>query len=111
LYISRYGKLKKTEKTDFEKSMVGLSNDMENDFMNAVTPFAFVKSNEAPFFKFFKLLGLRQFKNWHLQKKCDDRNNSSHSNGKILFNDKSIIDRKIDDVLRAVDDIQTHQNQ
>ena len=49
--------IKENRKSDFEKAMVGLSNDMESDFMNAVTPFAFVKSNEAPFFKFFKLLG------------------------------------------------------
>lgn len=41
--------IKENRKSDFEKAMVGLSNDMESDFMNAVTPFAFVKSNEAPF--------------------------------------------------------------
>ena len=100
--------IKENRKIDFEKAMVGLSNEMESDFMNAVTPFAFVKSNEAPFFKFFKLLGCDNSKIGTYKKSVDDRNNSSHSNGKILFNDKNIIDRKIDDVLRAVDDIQNH---
>ena len=76
--------------------------------LTATTPFAFVKSNEAPFFKFLKLLGCDNAKIGNYKKSVDDRNNSAHSNGRIFFNNQPLIDQKINDVLRNVDDIQSH---
>lgn len=100
--------IKENRTSDFEKAMLGLSNEVEQTFLTATTPFAFVKSNEAPFFKFLKLLGCDNAKIGNYKKSVDDRNNSAHSNGRIFFNNQALIDQKINDVLRNVDDIQSH---
>ena len=100
--------IKENRTSDFEKAMLGLSNEVEQTFLTATTPFAFVKSNEAPFFKFLKLLGCDNAKIGNYKKSVDDRNNSAHSNGRIFFNNQALIDQKINEVLRNVDDIQTH---
>ena len=100
--------IKENRTADFEKAMLGLSNEVEQIFLTATTPFAFVKSNEAPFFKFLKLLGCDNAKIGNYKKSVDDRNNSAHSNGRIFFNNQALIDQKINEVLRNVDDIQTH---
>jgi len=100
--------IKENRTADFEKAMVGLNNEVEQIFLTATTPFAFVKSNEAPFFKFLKLLGCDNAKIGTYKKSVDDRNNSAHSNGRIFFNNQALIDQKINEVLRNVDDIQTH---
>jgi hypothetical protein len=100
--------IKMNRRDDFEKAMVGLNNEVEQIFLTATTPFAFVKSNEAPFFKFLKLIGCDNAKIGNYKKSVDDRNNSAHSNGRIFFNSQALIDQKIADVLRSVDEIQTH---
>ena len=100
--------IKENRTADFEKALLGLSNEVEQTFLTATTPFAFVKSNEAPFFKFLKLLGCDNAKIGNYKKSVDDRNNSAHSNGRIFFNNQPLIDQKINDVLRNVDDIQSH---
>ncbi len=100
--------IKENRTSDFEKAMLGLSNEVEQTFLTATTPFAFVKSNEAPFFKFLKLLGCDNAKIGNYKKSVDDRNNSAHSNGRIFFNNQALIDQKINEVLRNVEDIQTH---
>ncbi len=100
--------IKESRRADFEKALIGLNNEMENEFLNATTPFVFVKSLESPFFKFLKLIGCDNARIGEFKKSVVDRNNAAHSNGRIFFNDRSIIDRKIDEVLRFIDDIQTH---
>ncbi len=102
--------IKMNRRQDFEKAMVGLNNEVEQIFLTATTPFVFVKSNEAPFFKFLKLIGCDNFKIGNYKKSVDDRNNSAHSNGRIFFNSQALIDQKITDVLRWVDEIQTHSH-
>lgn len=100
--------IKENRTSDFEKALLGLNNEIEQTFLTATTPFAFVKSNEAPFFKFLKLLGCDNAKIGNYKRSVDDRNNSAHSNGRIFFNNQALIDQKIFEVLRNVDDIQTH---
>ncbi len=100
--------IKENRTSDFEKALLGLNNEIEQTFLTATTPFAFVKSNEAPFFKFLKLLGCDNAKIGNYKRSVDDRNNSAHSNGRIFFNNQALIDQKIIEVLRNIDDIQTH---
>lgn len=38
----------------------------------------------------------------------DDRNATAHSNGHIFYRESSALDRKITEILRVVDEIQTH---
>jgi hypothetical protein len=87
--------IKENRTADFEKALLGLNNEIEQTFLTATTPFAFVKSNEAPFFKFLKLLGCDNAKIGNYKRSVDDRNNSAHSNGRIFFNNQALIDQKI----------------
>jgi len=41
-------------------------------------------------------------------KLVDDRNASAHPNGNIFYSEPSALDRKITEILRVVDEIQTH---
>ncbi len=102
--------IKMNRTCDFEKALGGLNNEVEQIFLTATTPFAFVKSNEAPFFKFFKLIGCDNSKIGNYKKSVEDRNNSAHSNGRIFFNSQALIDQKIADVLRSVDEIKRIRN-
>ncbi len=100
--------IKENRKTDFEKAMIGVSKEFENKFLAATTPFAFVELGESNFIRFLKLIGCdnSQIGNYCLSVKS--RNDAAHSNGRIFFNDRSIIDSKVDEILRFIDEIQTH---
>jgi hypothetical protein len=100
--------IKENRRTDFEKAMVGFGIEVEKNLLNATSPFAFWEVGEKNFFRFLKLIECDNAKIGGYKKSVDDRNNSAHSNGKIFFNDIGIINTKIDDILRFVDDIQTH---
>ena len=100
--------IKESRKSDFEKAMIGLSKDFENKLLTATTPFAFWVIGESNFFRFLKLIDCNNAKIGNYKNSVEDRNNAAHSNGRIFFNDKSIIDRKINDILRYIDDIQIH---
>jgi hypothetical protein len=100
--------IKENRTEDFEKAMVGFGKDFENKLMTATTPFAFVELGESNFIRFLKLIGCDNSKIGNYCTSVKSRNDAAHSNGRIFFNDQTIIDRKIDEVLRYVDDIQTH---
>ena len=100
--------IKENKKEDFEKALVGLSKDFEKTLLNATTPFAFVELSESQFIRFLKLIGCDNSKIGNYTSSVKSRNDAAHSNGRIFFNDQSIIDGKIDEVLHYVDDIQTH---
>lgn len=100
--------IKENRKNDFEKSMVGFSKDFENKLLTATTPFAFVELGESNFIRFLKLIGCDNSKIGNYCTSVKSRNDAAHSNGRIFFNDQPIIDKKIDEILRFVDEIQTH---
>lgn len=100
--------IKESRKPDFEKAMIGLSKDFENKLLTATTPFAFVELGESNFIRFLKLIGCDNSQIGNYASSVKSRNDAAHSNGRIFFNDRSIIDRKIDEVLHFIDDIQTH---
>jgi len=100
--------IKETRTTDFEKALVGLSKDFERTLLTATTPFAFVELGESNFIRFLKLIGCDNSKIGNYCSSVKSRNDAAHSNGRIFFNDQSIIDRRIDEVLLYIDEIQTH---
>ncbi len=100
--------IKENRTADFEKAMIGFSKDFENKLLTATTPFAFVDLGESNFIRFLKLIGCDNAQIGGYTTSVKSRNDAAHSNGRIFFNDKTIIDRKVDEVLRFVDDIQTH---
>ena len=100
--------IKENRRTDFEKAMVGFGIEIEKNLLNATSPFEFWEVGEKNFFRFLKLIECDNAKIGGYKKSVEDRNNSAHSNGKIFFNDVGIVNSKIDDILRFIDDIQTH---
>ena len=100
--------IKENRTADFEKAMIGFSKDFERLMMTATTPFAFVELGESNFIRFLKLIGCDNSQIGNYTSSVKSRNDAAHSNGRIFFNDQSIIDRKVDEVLRFIDDIQTH---
>lgn len=98
--------IKESRKPDFEKAMIGFNKNIEKNLLDATTPFAFWEIGESNFFRFLKLIGCDNAKIGNYKNSVDDRNNAAHSNGRIFFNDQTIIDRKIDDVLRFIEEIQ-----
>lgn len=99
--------IKENRTVDFEKAMVGLNKDFENRLLSADTPFAFVELGESQFFRFLKLVGCDNARIGSYTSSVKSRNDAAHSNGRIFFNDKSIIDGKIDEVLRYIEEIQS----
>jgi hypothetical protein len=102
--------IKENRKEDFEKAMVGFGKDFENKLTTATTPFAFVELGESNFIRFLKLIGCDNSKIGNYCTSVKSRNDAAHSNGRIFFNDQTIIDRKVDEVLRYIDEIQTHSH-
>lgn len=94
----------------FEMAMVGFNRNNEQDLLNATTPFTFKLIQERSFFRFLKLLSCDNNRISNFAKIVDDRNDVAHSNGNIFFNSQSSIDRKIEEVLRFVDEIQLLSN-
>jgi hypothetical protein len=88
--------------------MVVFSKEFEKLLVNAATPFAFVELGESNFIRFMKLIGCDNSQIGNYVSSVKSRNDAAHSNGRFFFNDQTIIDRKISDILQCMDDIQTH---
>jgi hypothetical protein len=98
--------IRENRRSAFEMAMVGFNLDNEKKLLNATTPFAFWLVNESSFFRFLKLLECNNERIGNFAAIVKNRNESAHSNGNIFFNSQSSIDRKIDDIMRFVDEIQ-----
>ena len=92
---------------DFEKALIGFNRDDERRLRNA-SPFTFSEVNERTVLRLFRLIGCDDSRIGNYRKLVDDRNDVAHANGNIYFNTQHEVDTKIQEVLRAVEDIQTH---
>ena len=64
--------------------------------------------NERSILRLLKLIECDNGKIGSYAKLADDRNASAHPNGNIFYSEPSALDRKITEILRVVDEIQTH---
>lgn len=103
-------KVKENRKNVFENAMIGFNKDIEKNLLNATTPFAFWEIGESNFFRFLKLIGCDNNRIGNYKKSVDDRNNSAHSNGRVLFNDKITIDNKTKNILTFINEIQINSH-
>ena len=101
-------KIKINREKDFAKALIGFSKNLENDMLNASTPFEFSKINESSIFRFFKLVGCKNDKIGEFTKIVKTRNDISHSNGNIFFNSQDSLDEKVSEVLQCMFKIQEH---
>lgn len=100
--------IKQTEPQDFEKAMIGFNKDLEKELMEATSPFTFWRVNESSVMRFMKLIGCDNGKVGSYAALVKERNDTAHTNGNIFFSEQSALDRKIREILRVVDEIQTH---
>jgi len=100
--------IKQNEPDDFAKGLIGFGKDVEKSLLEATSPFVFSTVNERSILRFLKLIACDNGKIGTYAKLVDDRNNTAHSNGNIFFSTPEALDAKISEVLRVVDEIQTH---
>ena len=92
----------------FEKGLIALGKDVEKGLLAATSPFAFSVLPERSILRFLKLIACDNSKIGTYAKLVDDRNESAHPNGNIFFSTQAALDIKITEILRVVDEIQTH---
>jgi hypothetical protein len=100
--------IKQTEAGDFEKGLIGFSKDVEKNLLAATSPFVFSTVNERTILRFLKLIACDNSMIGTYAKLVDDRNDTAHANGNIFFSTQAALDAKITEILRVVDEIQTH---
>ena len=100
--------IKLFEPNRFETALIGFNKNMEKDLLNATSPFVFSVVNERTVLRFLKIIQCDNGKIGKYAKLVDERNLSAHANGNIFFNAEGELERKIRDVLRVVEEIQTH---
>ena len=100
--------IKQTEPKDFAMGLIGFGKDIEKSLLEAHSPFVFSTVNERSVLRFLKLIACDNGKIGTYAKLVDDRNESAHPNGNIFYSTQAALDAKIKEVLRVVDEIQSH---
>jgi hypothetical protein len=100
--------IKQTEPKDFAMGLIGFGKEIEKSLLEAKSPFVFSAVNERSIVRFLKLIACDNSKIGTYAKLVDDRNDSAHSNGNIFYSTQGAIDIKLNEILRVVDEIQTH---
>jgi len=100
--------IKQTESKDFTMGLIGFGKDIEKSLLEATSPFVFSTVNERSILRFLKLIACDNGKIGTYAKLVDDRNDTAHPNGNIFFSTQAALDTKIREILRVVDEIQTH---
>ncbi len=100
--------IKRGAAKDFEHAMIGFSKETESKLLEASSPFAFSVVNESTILRFLKLIDCDNAKIGTYAKLVKDRNDSAHSNGHIFFSNQGALDLKLQEVMRVVEEIQTH---
>ena len=100
--------IKLTMPREFERALVGFGSDDENSLIRATSPFVFSVIRERSILRFLKLISCDNAKIGQYAKLVDDRNDSAHPNGNIYFSEQAALDLKIREVMRVVQEIQSH---
>lgn len=99
--------IKQTRPSDFEKGLIGFAQN-EQELLEAASPFVFSVVKEGTILRFLKLIACDNSKIGTYVKLVKDRNASAHPNGNIFYSTQTALDAKITEILRVVDEIQTH---
>lgn len=99
--------IKEGRPEDFKKALIGFGKEEEKNLLDATTPFAFSIIRESNVLRFLKLIACDNGQIGNFGGFVKIRNETAHANGNIFFSSQDALDEKINDVLRAVDDIQT----
>jgi hypothetical protein len=100
--------IRQAREEDFKKGLIGFTKDIEKNLLEATSPFVFSAVNERSILRLLKLIACDNDKIGKYAKLVDDRNDTAHSNGNIFYSEQSALDLKIREILRVVEEIQTH---
>jgi hypothetical protein len=100
--------IKQAQPNSFAYGAIGFSKDIEKGLLTATSPFDYSAVNESSILRFLKLISCDNDKIGNYTKLVKDRNDSAHSNGHIYFNSVETLDAKVAQILRAVEEIQSH---
>ncbi len=100
--------IKQTEPKDFAMGLIGFGRDVEKSLLDATSPFVFSTVNERSIVRFLKLIACDNGMIGTYAKLVDDRNDTAHSNGNIFFSTQAALDAKLTEILRIVEEIQSH---
>jgi hypothetical protein len=100
--------IRQTEPKDFAMGLIGFGKDIEKSLLEATSPFVFSTVKERSILRFLKLIACDNSKIGTYAKLVDDRNESAHPNGNIFYSTEAALDVKITEILRVVDEIQSH---
>jgi hypothetical protein len=93
---------------DFEKGLIGFGKDIEKSLLGATSPFSFSTVSERSILRLLKLIACDNDQIGTYAKLVDDRNKTAHPNGNIFCSTQAALDAKITEMLRVLDEIQTH---
>lgn len=100
--------IKQAEPKNFEMGLIGFDKDKEKELIKSTSPFDFSKVNERTILRFLKLIACDNGKIGTYVKLVDRRNDTVHPNGNIFFSTQDVLDVQIREILRVVEEIQTH---
>jgi len=100
--------IRQARRGDFEKGLIGFGRDIEKNLLEATSPFVFSIVNEHSILRLLKLIACDNSKIGTYAKLVDNRNETAHPNGNIFFSTQVALDTKIREILRVVEEIQTH---
>jgi hypothetical protein len=100
--------IKQAVPNDFEKGLIGFGKDIEKSLLEATSPFVYSTVNERSIMRFLKLIACDNSEIGTYTKLVDDRNETAHPNGHIFYTTQAAIDIKIMEILRIVEEIETH---
>jgi len=100
--------IRQTEPKDFAMGLIGFGKDIEKSLLEANSPFVFSTVNERSILRFLKLIACDNSKIGTYAKLVDDRNDTAHPNGNIFYSTEAALDVKITEILRVVEEIQSH---
>ena len=98
--------IKEVYSNDFNKALIGFSEDEEKILNEDISFFRFSMVQESKVFRFLKLIKCDNRKIGHYKKLVKFRNEIAHSNGYIYMKNQTSIDNKIAEVLIIIEDIQ-----
>jgi hypothetical protein len=100
--------IRQARRGGFEKGLIGFGKDIEKHLLEATSPFVFSTVNERSILRLLKLIACDNGKIGIYANLVDDRNATAHPNGNIFFSTQAALDAQITEILRVVDEIQTH---
>lgn len=100
--------IKQAEPADFTKGLIGFNKDVEKTLLEGTSPFIFSAVRERTVLRFLKLIACDNGKIGIYAKLVDDRNDTAHPNGNIFFKTQDALNARIREILRVVEEIQTH---